>query len=363
MELSDRSLGMMFSKGLDVNGERGVPECGGASIWLINRMHKVAQYTQSIVSAKDDAFFVEINGDLARVIANDSGKKLKRLSHVFYDVLPLNEDILDGKGRVIANNNIYPYMCLVIKRINNDVFSFLMSRLNVDMEKSNAEKAASYLNAIVEESRGEAESEGFKRKVDSYNRASKKNYKSIVNYVESLFECYSRMLVLRVDFGYTKENSSVGLDVVTEDLNRFLENRRSNGLFKWMVGYVWKLEYARKKGFHFHMVFFFNGAHVREDVVIAKMIGEYWRDVVTKGRGIYYNCNADKGHYKRCGIGMMKHDNVEMREGLHDALRYITKSDAYMKLQVGKRCMGKGERPKAKDARGRPRKNDVDEQL
>ena len=48
-----------------------------------------------------------------------------------------------------------------------------------------------------------------------------------------------------------------------------------------------------------------------------------------------------------------------MREGLHDALQYITKSDKYMKLQVGKRCMGKGEPPKAKDARGRPRKNDI----
>jgi len=352
----------MLSRGLDLNDERGVSEYGGASIWLINKLHKVAHHTKKIVSARDDAFFVQVNGDLARVISNETGRQLKRLSNVFYDVLPLNEEILDGKGRSVANNNIYPYMRLMTKRINNDTFSFLMTRLNENMEKGDAERMSRYLNSIVEEARSEAASDGFKKSIDSYNRASNKNYKALVGYVESLFECYSRMLVLRVDFGYAKENSRVGLDVVTEDLNRFLENRRSNGLFERMVGYVWKLEYTRKKGFHYHMVFFFNGAHVREDVVIAKMIGEYWRDVVTKGRGIYYNCNADKGHYKRCGIGMMKHDDVEMREGLHDALRYITKSDAYMKLQVGKRCLGRGERPKEKDTRGRPRKNGVDEQ-
>ncbi|WP_339652177.1 YagK/YfjJ domain-containing protein [Halopseudomonas pelagia] len=357
--MTSKRMELILSRGLDQDGDEGVPEYGGVSVWLINRLHKVISHTMNILTKKDDAFIVQVDGDVARVMANESGRQLRRLSNVFFSILPMKEEILDAEGKVVANNNVYPYIRLITKKINNSSFLFFMSRLNERMEKGSAEKVASYLNSIVAEARSEAASEGFKKSVASYSRSSNKNYKALIHYVESLFECYSRMLVLRVDFGYTKDNSSVGLDVVAEDLNRFLENRRSNGLFKWMVGYVWKLEYARKKGFHYHMVFFFNGAHVREDVVIAKMVGEYWRDVVTRGRGIYHNCNADKARYKRCGIGMMKHDDGEMREGLHDALQYITKSDKYMKLQVGKRCMGKGEPPKAKDARGRPRKNDI----
>ena len=122
-----------------------------------------------------------------------------------------------------------------------------------------------------------------------------------------------------------------------------------------MVGYIWKLEHGPDKGFHYHMMFFFDGSKVREDGTLAKRIGQYWLNVVTNGRGVYYNCNADKSRYKNCGIGMVDHSDNVMRDGLVKAVLYLTKMDLYMKLQTVGRGMGKMVRPNPKDARGRPR--------
>ncbi|MNF98191.1 hypothetical protein D3C84_810450 [compost metagenome] len=112
-------------------------------------------------------------------------------------------------------------------------------------------------------------------------------------------------------------------------------------MFDDMVGYIWKLEHGPEKGFHYHVMFFFDGAKVREDITKAIQIGRYWTNVVTRGRGLYYNCNAAKRIYKSCGIGMVDHTNVQMRQGLQNAVVYLTKTDLYMKLQTEGRGMGK----------------------
>jgi len=103
------------------------------------------------------------------------------------------------------------------------------------------------------------------------------------------------------------------------------------------------------------MMFFFDGSKVREDITKASLIGRYWTDVVTKGRGLYFNCNRVKFAYKSCGVGMVDHGDAELREGLRRAVIYLTKTDLYMKLQTEGRGMGKGLYPSPKGSRGRPR--------
>ncbi|MCY1462462.1 hypothetical protein D9M71_802370 [compost metagenome] len=108
------------------------------------------------------------------------------------------------------------------------------------------------------------------------------------------------------------------------------------------------------------MLIFLDGSKVREDVVIAKMIGEHWNSVVTEGKGIYFNCNAKKSNYKFCGVGMINHFDLELRENLlRKAVIYITKPDYYKKIVVpgNGRAFGKGVIPKMTGARrGRPRR-------
>ena len=124
-----------------------------------------------------------------------------------------------------------------------------------------------------------------------------------------------------------------------------------------MVGYAWKLEYGLKKGFHYHMFFFYDAAKRWKDKYRAKKIGEYWQNNITKGKGLFHSCNANKDGYKYLGIGVINDDDDKLIEGLKKAAAYITKADncnVRMIVTDNGRAFGKGE-VKAKSKKGRPR--------
>ena len=93
-------------------------------------------------------------------------------------------------------------------------------------------------------------------------------------------------------------------------------------------------------------------------MTFGKLLGEYWDNNITKGRGVHYNCNARKSSYKFCCAGMVSYADKRAWEGLQKMAVYLTKSDYLFKLKVPKgRCFGKGGMPKmAPVPRGRPRK-------
>jgi hypothetical protein len=176
-------------------------------------------------------------------------------------------------------------------------------------------------------------------------------------------------LVLRLDLTYRKDVDTQFLHEVEirekywqalQDREHLFRNTRSNSIFDNMVGYIWKLEPGELKDWHYHFFFLFNGSQVREDISRADMIGEYWQKVITQGRGIYYNCNAHKDKYKRCGIGMINHYDMELIANLkNEAAPYLAKTGDYMSvckqdIDIG-RTFGKGIVKAKTDNRGRPR--------
>ena len=114
-----------------------------------------------------------------------------------------------------------------------------------------------------------------------------------------------------------------------------------------MVGYIWRLEYGEEsKGFHNHFFFFFDGSAVQQDITIARMIGEYWVNVITQDRDLYYNCNARKEKYERCGIGIINHHDMQLIANLKLAAQYLAKPDEYINafmtdIDIG-RTFGRG---------------------
>lgn len=232
------------------------------------------------------------------------------------------------------------------------------------------------LNQFVDAVKRRMSSGEFKRVMSAHLRSAAKNYSGLVDYIDSLFARYSRLLVLRVDFSYGKGRLDVegysrpgdrldALRLVTGgivehriQLIDYLKNKRPE---LGMVGYVWKLEYGREKGHHYHMMFFLDGAKVRQDIVIAKLIGEHWNNVITQGRGVYYNCNGNKERYKYCGVGMISYNETEKLSNLKEkAAIYLTKADRYVSacMPDNRRSFGKGNSPKVGGrSLGRPREN------
>ena len=131
-----------------------------------------------------------------------------------------------------------------------------------------------------------------------------------------------------------------------------------------MVDCIWKLEYAVERGLHLHCILLFNGANCREDISFGNLIGDYWKNKITKGYGVYHNCNRYAYNYKRLGIGMIDHSDLKKRSHLLYAAMYLVKKDLYFNIVRDEegvnrpiRTFGKGVVKLSKKGKGgRPRK-------
>ncbi|MBL1265478.1 YagK/YfjJ domain-containing protein [Methylomicrobium sp. RS1] len=203
----------------------------------------------------------------------------------------------------------------------------------------------------------------FKKLIDKANRTANKNHEGMMRYIDSLFEHYSRLVVIRLDL-YEDSPIMSQSDIEKKywqakyHFKRLLNNAKMNCLFDAMVGYIWSLEYGPERGYHYHFVFFFDSSQVIDDVYLAWQIGEYWKGVVTDGRGSYWNCNAEKKKYPHLGIGIIHHSDVEKINCLKRAAAYLVKVDHYVRMLTpdNGRTFGRGEiLPPRTGTVGRPR--------
>lgn len=229
------------------------------------------------------------------------------------------------------------------------------------------ERIDTFLNCL----RKELSDPDVKKASKSLERASNKNHKSLTGYIDSLFLFYSRLLVVRMDFGYKKfmRIDYSDPDNVPSDLHSCYSEINANreeliGYMRGakkeysMVGYAWKLEYGAAKGYHYHVIFFLDGSKVRQDISIAQRIGEFWNEEITKGDGTNFICNLNKDYYKMCGVGMISHSEIVKINNLKRASVYLTKVDRIIHVCTpGRaRCFGKGETPRKLKSVGRPRR-------
>jgi hypothetical protein len=205
---------------------------------------------------------------------------------------------------------------------------------------------AEMLNKLAQDYRSAVSESAYKQQCRKYKRASVKNLKGVLNYIRYLQSRYTRLLVLRVDLSWASEyKSEITADTARKYRQRLFLNMKKNPLFRHVLGTVWKLEYGPQRKFHYHVLFFLNGKHAQQDVNIARAFGEYWKTTITEGKGIYYNCNAHKERYEKCGLGKVQRDDTAAQEGLLEAVKYMTKIDACARLVLPRnaRTFGRGE--------------------
>lgn len=196
-------------------------------------------------------------------------------------------------------------------------------------------------------------------------RKVNKRLSSTKEYVDALQEKYSKILTVRVDLYCNKNDegkADTSFDEANSDLNKMLNNRRNNRIFKDNIGYICKKEYTKDCGVHFHTAFFYNGNKVQNDIVKGQEIGNYWNKEIRKGNGHHNNCNleANKKYGDNKAVGMMNYTEKELRTKLDNALVYLCKEDhQYMEQVKGSskdRTFVRGTMPKKKSKAGRPRK-------
>ena len=227
--------------------------------------------------------------------------------------------------------------------------------------------AADLYNQVIERIRQDTRTEEFQKKCYREKERYTRNLKNYTAYADYLFdEVRSRLIVVRLDLKYRDDLSHpTSLEQAHEDIQHLLENRRGNKrLFNDLEGYIWKLEYGYLGMYHFHVILFFNNDHYLNDSHLGELIGRYWGETVTQGRGSYYNCNRPnyKARFesiKRLGIGRIEARDLEKRNNLKAVVAYLCKSEQQINTtgKVRFRTMARGGMTAVPEAKkGRPRK-------
>ena len=193
------------------------------------------------------------------------------------------------------------------------------------------------------------------------SRNSQRMVESTTTYIDDLFDIHSKMQFIRLDLSYTKEHASkASLEEINQDLSHLLNNRRTKpSVFGNMVGYIAKKEFTKNKGPHIHSLFIFDGQKVSKDAFKGEQIGEYWKNEITGGKGIFHNCNREKNWYAECALGVIDHtDEVKRRVLKEKAIAYLCKEEQCIdpiKQSGNERSFTRGISPRKKSNAGRPR--------
>nr|WP_299379717.1 inovirus-type Gp2 protein [uncultured Halomonas sp.] len=278
-----------------------------------------------------------------------SGNKLKKLI--------LNGCEYECKGNPIVNS--HPYV---------EAFHTACEELGLEtLEACDPDEQAVKLNTAVEMIRGVLHSKAMKRYLRKLDNAKRVRRKGAQKLISGLRDRYSRLEVLRLDLSYRKgkyvdlDNFSEALANVKIDWEMFRRDLVAGVSAPSVVGYLAKLEYGLRSGFHFHVVVLIDGSKHREDITLTKMLGEHWNNqVVSAGEGRYYNCNRHKNDYRYLGIGTLNHyDDAKYSALVNLVIEYMIKTDYVMAAKAsGERTWFRSAHKPFEMAglRGRPRK-------
>ena len=196
------------------------------------------------------------------------------------------------------------------------------------------QQATPIARRLVVEMVGLLENKLILTRLDTVRREHQRKRSVLVKRLVAFKRAFPKLMVLRLDLGYGKEHASVSIERIIGDWEALKAFITTN--FPSYLSHVVKLEYGLQKGAHMHVLLLFNGAMVRQDVTIAKLIGEHWSKVVTGGMGVYFNCNAApyKNRFSHCGVGVFSRLDEATVAGFQAVADYITKPDPLVTLMM-----------------------------
>jgi len=185
------------------------------------------------------------------------------------------------------------------------------------------------LCALLQRIRENLDCDYFCKGLKSLRRNENVTRNSLLQYIRELKAAYSKLMIIRLDL-YTHSY----LESVRhwEQLKKYVAERYADS----HVGFAVKFEYGKQRGVQMHTMLFFNGSVVRQDVTIAKAIGEYWKATITAGQGTYSNCNAPE-HLKGMrypAVGTFHQFDDNTLKGLRHIACYLTEQDLVVRFAV-----------------------------
>ena len=149
------------------------------------------------------------------------------------------------------------------------------------------------------------------------NQESDNRAKFLADVRQVLVDHYA-VLVIRVDLGYLKKHlSQISIrefDQHITELRKALKDK--NSCFRSLLTYGLALEQGVTRGFHAHLLLFYNGSKVQEDEKIAKRIMEKWKRITWQlGHCSTPNTPEKKAEYEKkgtLGVGKILRDEHKL---------------------------------------------------
>ncbi|RGD93539.1 YagK/YfjJ domain-containing protein [Acinetobacter sp. SWAC57] len=188
---------------------------------------------------------------------------------------------------------------------------------------------------------------------------ARNQFKSAKKCVDLALEQRSRVLIIRLDLRFAKtQNPSI--DQVKKDLRTFLRHAgRTENLN--ILGYIWKLEFGERRGFHYHFIFILDSRDHSQEIKLAQQIGQIWEKVIGV-EGTFHNCHfkAVNNQYDKLAIGRLHRHEQQKYQYLLELLRYFAKKDQFiLHKNIGKeRTLGTSIDRDTKKAMGRHKRTE-----
>lgn len=145
----------------------------------------------------------------------------------------------------------------------------------------------------------------------------------LFDHQNELFERFSKLLMLRIDFAYRKDSESFKYADVNQLVADMIWLTEQGAHISGLVGYAWVLEYGEENSYHIHAAFYINGQRHRKVWSFWEAIGALWEDI-TDGEGYTHRCKP-KRHYRVRGERVVSFSDSKGREGMEFILSYLGK--------------------------------------
>lgn len=154
----------------------------------------------------------------------------------------------------------------------------------------------------------------------------------LFNHQNQLFNCYSKLLMLRVDFAYRQNSDSFNAADVNQLVADMTWLTEQCTTLSGLVGYAWVLEYGEDHRYHVHAAFYLNGQRHRKVWCFWEAIQSLWEDI-TDGEGYAHRCEP-KGHYRVRGERVVSFSDSRGRQGMTYILSYLGKQSQRTKRRI-----------------------------
>lgn len=190
-------------------------------------------------------------------------------------------------------------------------------------------------NELIEIIRNEAKARGLDKLDIANTFRSKRAFNSMMAVVKGCFAKRSRIFVVCIDLCYHVDwANKVSVDLAKDHHADFVNRLRATAkIKKYLIGAIWKFDWAEAKGHFFRWVFLFDGEYVQATWEYQDLVDDLWKSIVPKAAGKTLLLNDVERFTAGLGMIDLKKDRSKFEHFVESIIRYLAYKDQFLCIE------------------------------